>query len=219
MTSSSAKQPPRTGRRERQKARTRHSIQEQALRLFLSKGYQATTVEEIASAADVSHMTFFRYFPTKEAVVETDDYDPMLVELIRSRPAGEDSLTALHRAVLQGLSTVYATDREALLTRTQLILNTPALQARMGQNLQATERLFAEVLAGRTGTGVTLEIRVLAAAAVAALTTAIRHWAADGGTADLPTLIDRAFDVLHRPHDSATLGQPAGQPGPVERAK
>ena len=86
-----------SGLRARKKAETRRSIQEHALRLFLEKGYDATTVEEIAAAAGVSHMTFFRYFPNKHAVVENDDYDPMIAELIRNRPAGEDPLTAIRR--------------------------------------------------------------------------------------------------------------------------
>ena len=75
--------------RERKKAETRARIQEEAMRLFLAQGYDATTVDQIAEAAGVSHMTFFRNFPAKEDVVATDDYDPMMAELIRARPAGE----------------------------------------------------------------------------------------------------------------------------------
>lgn len=194
MTSRS-EQPP-TGLRAQRKAQTRQAIQDHALRLFLAKGYEATTVEEIASAAGVSHMTFFRYFAGKEAVVETDDYDPMLADLIRQRPAAESPLTAVHQAVLQGLSAIYATDRDAILTRTRLILGTPALRARQWRNLDATQSLFAEAMAARLDTAVTLEIRVLAAAAVAALTTAISEWAANNGIDDLATLIDSAFHVL-----------------------
>lgn len=190
-----SEQPP-TGLRAQRKAQTRQAIQDHALRLFLAKGYEATTVEEIASAAGVSHMTFFRHFPGKEAVVETDDYDPMLADLIRQRPAEESPLTAVHQAVLQGLSTVYHTDREAILTRTRLVLGTPALRARQWRNLDATQTLFAEAMAERLNTAVTLEIRVLAAVAVAALTTAISEWAADNGADDLATLIDNAFHVL-----------------------
>ena len=75
------------GLRERKKAQTRRTIQEQALRLFTANGYDRTTVQDIAAAAGVSHMTFFRYFPTKEDVVLSDDYDPMIAALIGSRPA------------------------------------------------------------------------------------------------------------------------------------
>src|SRR5919107_864075 len=92
-----------SGLRERKKAETRRSIQEHALRLFLEKGYDATTVEEIAAAAGVSHMTFFRYFPSKPAVVENDDYDPMIAELIKGRPAGEPPLTAIARALTRAV--------------------------------------------------------------------------------------------------------------------
>jgi AcrR family transcriptional regulator len=200
---------PPGGLREQRRARTRRSIQEHALRLFLAKGYESTTVAEIAAAAGVSHMTFFRYFPTKEAVVEGDEYDPLLVELIRNRPDDEPPLTALREAIREGLGMVYAADRDALLTRTRLILQTPALRARMVHNLTATAQMFAQVLAGRydTGTGTataigtstdtTLQTRVVAAAALAALTTAITAWADNDGTDELPDLIDKAFDVLH----------------------
>ena len=75
--------------RARKKAATKHAIQEHALRLFVEKGYDATTVEEIAAAAGVSHMTFFRYFPRKEEVVEYDEYDPLLGDLVAARPADE----------------------------------------------------------------------------------------------------------------------------------
>ncbi len=78
---------PARGLRERKKAQTRQRIQEQALRLFLDKGYDATTVQEVAAAAEVSHMTLFRHFRSKEALVESDDYDPMIAKLIRARPA------------------------------------------------------------------------------------------------------------------------------------
>ncbi|MDQ2880987.1 MAG: TetR family transcriptional regulator [Actinomycetota bacterium] len=98
------------------KAETRRRIQQHALRLFLSKGYESTTVGEIAAAAGVSHMTFFRYFPTKEAAVESDDYDPLIAELISRRPPEEEPLIALHRALSEGLARIYDTDQNVLLT-------------------------------------------------------------------------------------------------------
>ena len=74
-----AAEAPKQGLRELKKARTRAEIQRQALLLFQQQGYAATTVEQIAAAAEVSQSTFFRYFPSKEHVVLYDDYDPILI--------------------------------------------------------------------------------------------------------------------------------------------
>ncbi|MCA1672770.1 MAG: TetR family transcriptional regulator, partial [Actinobacteria bacterium] len=134
------------------------------------------------------------------AVVESDDYDPLLAELIATRPADEEPLTAIHRAVRQGLQAVLPDDRDAILVRTRLVLHTPALRARNWQNQDTTRDLFATALARRDGaTEPSLRIRVLAATALAALTTAITTWAeADGGT-DLVALVDEAFSALGVP--------------------
>ncbi|MFE3579646.1 TetR/AcrR family transcriptional regulator [Streptomyces vinaceus] len=185
-----------TGLRERKKAQTRRTIQEVALRLFLENGYDATTVEQIAAGAGVSHMTFFRHFPTKEAVVESDDYDPMIARLIESRPRHEDCLTALHRALGEGLRTVYAADRDALLVRTRLILTTPALRARVWENQHTTQQLFTEALSDRSRGKSELAVRVLSGAALAAVTTALTLWVEGDGDRDLPDLVDEAFAAL-----------------------
>ncbi|WP_158850090.1 acyl-CoA-like ligand-binding transcription factor [Saccharothrix deserti] len=187
---------PAGGLREQRKARTRRAIQEHALRLFLTKGYDETTVEEIAAAAGVSHMTFFRYFPTKEAVVENDDYDPLIAELVRNRPAGESPLTALHAALRTGLDAVLATDRDAVYTRTRLVVTNPALRARQWRNTATTQSLLAQALADREQRPVDLRLRVIAAAATAALITALTTWVDGEGTEDLRTLVDQAFAAL-----------------------
>src|SRR6201999_4460966 len=88
------------GLRERKKARTRAAIRQEALRLFREQGYHATTVEQIAAAAEVSPSTFFRYFPTKEDVVLQDDMEPLLIEALEQQPL-EMGIVAAVRAALR----------------------------------------------------------------------------------------------------------------------
>lgn len=90
------------GRRERHKAATRAALQDAALRLFEQNGYAETTVRDIATAAGVTERTFFRYFPSKEDLVEGEMLDliPVLQEYVRNRPADEDPLTAVLQATI-----------------------------------------------------------------------------------------------------------------------
>lgn len=183
--------------RERKKAETRLRLQEQALRLFVERGYEATTVEQIAAAAGVSHMTFFRYFPTKEDAVLSDSYDPMLVAAIQNRPRTEDPVTRIQTALREGLGAIYPEIRDALLVRTRLALRTPALRARLWENQFATRDLLAGALEDGEPTFVT---RILASVCLATLTTALEEWVATDGAAELPDLIDDAFQVLSKEH-------------------
>ncbi len=82
----SAPADPPAGLRERKKIKLRRAIQAEALRLFQAQGYEQTTVEQIADAAETSTTTFYRYFPTKEDVVLDDDYDPIVEATIASQP-------------------------------------------------------------------------------------------------------------------------------------
>ncbi len=104
--------------RERKKNRTRALIQEEALRLFLEKGFEATTVEEIAEAAEISPGTFFNYFPTKEDVVFQDDLDPVLLEAISVEPVGLGPVAALREALHKVFSRL--TPEQAIIFRRRL---------------------------------------------------------------------------------------------------
>ena len=182
--------------RTRKKAATRQSIQEHALRLFVEKGYDATTVEEIAAASGVSHMTFFRYFPRKEEVVEYDEYDPMIEQLIAEQPPELPPITAIHHALRAGLENVLATDHDALLIRTRLILDNPALRARNVIAQDETRELFARALARRAGLSEPdLSCVVQASAALAAVAPALTAWAHDEDR-DLIALVDAAFAAV-----------------------
>src|SRR5665647_3386275 len=80
--------------------RTRARLQACALELFTAQGYDATTVEQIATAAGVSHMTFFRHFPTKESVLLEDPYDPLIGEAVRTQPTDLPPLERVRRGLL-----------------------------------------------------------------------------------------------------------------------
>jgi AcrR family transcriptional regulator len=138
-------------------------------------------------------MTFFRYFPTKEDVVLSDSYDPLLVAAIQARPRTEDPVTRIRTAVREGLGAIYAAVRDALLVRVRLSLGTPALRARLWENQYATRDLLAGALEDG---GPSFATRILASACLATLTTALEEWVATDGVAELPALIDEAFQAL-----------------------
>jgi AcrR family transcriptional regulator len=144
-------EPRHLGLRERKKLRTRAAIQAQALRLFRDQGYDATTVAEIAEAADVSSTTFFRYFPTKEAVVVYDAVDPYLIEAFRAQPADLSPLAALRNATHAIFGALSADELAGELERARLVIAVPALRAAMLDDVLRTSRVFAELLAERVG--------------------------------------------------------------------
>src|SRR4030095_709181 len=125
---SSTQDNPSGSLRARKKERTRRVIQAEALRLFTEKGFEATTIEEIAAAADVAPRTFFRYFPTKEEVVFWSEYQPMLVSSVAARPDGESAPEALRHGIVDGLAAFYDEDRDRLLERLMLAFRTPPLR-------------------------------------------------------------------------------------------
>lgn len=183
--------------REQKRERTRNALREAAFRLFAEHGYEDTTVARIAAEAGVSHMTFFRYFPTKEDVVLRDDYDPLLEELIRAQPPDKPALRRVRDAVMSAVPAVYARERDALLLRSRLLLTTPALRSRMGESMDGSRSAFERGLSGPEPTATPpMAARVVASACTAALTTAITVWVEQDGETDLPALMDQAFDAL-----------------------
>jgi AcrR family transcriptional regulator len=86
------------GLRERKKIKTRQAIRREALRLIDDNGYAATTVEQIAEAAEVSPGTFFRYFPSKESVLLADDLDQLILDALARLPADLPPIQAFRRA-------------------------------------------------------------------------------------------------------------------------
>jgi AcrR family transcriptional regulator len=137
--------------RERKKARTRAAIREHALRLFREQGYQATTVEQIAAAAEVSPSTFFRYFPTKEDVVLRDDFDERMVEAFKRQPPSMTPLAALRAAIRDGVAAITPAEWEEFRQATALSVTVPEVRARTLDELSRTINVMADALAKRTG--------------------------------------------------------------------
>jgi AcrR family transcriptional regulator len=186
--------------RQRKKTATRDRIRACALRLFGEQGYDATTVEQIAAAAGVSHMTFFRYFPTKEDVALSDSYDPMLTGLLEQTPAAWPLTDRIRTALLQGLRHLYDADRDTLLAQNKLIVSTPALRERLWASQMDTQQLILHALgADQHGPRPSFQARVTVAACLAAASTAVLTWVENDGTPELPDLIEQAFDTLAHP--------------------
>jgi AcrR family transcriptional regulator len=189
-------EPPRS-LRERRRYRTGRTIQAQALRLFAEKGFQATTIEEIAAAAEMAPRTFFRYFPTKEEVVFWADYQPTLAKFVAARPNDEPALEALHHGIVDALAAIWDQDGERMLQRLRLAFRTPALHPRLRQQQAGWAAAVAEILADRLGERPgDLEVRIIAAAVAAAVWVAIEEWQAQDGEGELGALIDRALGTV-----------------------
>lgn len=191
------------GLRERKKIQTRQAIRRTAYRLFEDQGYDATPVDQIAEEADVSPSTVFRYFPTKEDIVLTDEYDPMIEEELRGRPPGEPPIAALREALSDSLSRIYnQVDGDETFQRIRLIREVPALRGRMSEQSADTANILMRALADRTGRPVDdLELRIVTGAALGALTEAMFFWVDHGMSGDLEdlrTLVAQALGVLER---------------------
>jgi len=188
-----------TGLRERKKARTRAAIRGHALRLFQDQGYEQTTVDQIAEAAEVSPSTFFRYFPTKEDVVLQDDYDAPLIAAFQAQPAHLPPTTALRNALHDVFASVAPEERDQELARGALIFSVPELRARMLDQFAGLIQTIADAVAQRVGRRTEeFEIRVFAGALVGIALAVVMESAADP-----------AFDYLER-FDAALAHLEAG---------
>jgi AcrR family transcriptional regulator len=188
--------PPKLGLRERKKLKTRESIQREAMRLFKRNGYEETTIEQIAAAADISPGTYFNYFPTKEDVVLYDAFDPIIGDLLSSRPPDEP-LGVSFRHVLDLISQLLERDRESVYERSKLSLEVPELRARLWEEFEKAQGFMGGLIAQRSGRSQDdFEIRVVVMALVASMMEAMREWVRLDGQTSLGSLLQRAFDVV-----------------------
>ncbi|MER7987209.1 TetR family transcriptional regulator [Streptomyces noursei] len=178
-------QTPPTGLRERKKQRTRDALIRAALELFTERGYEATTIDEIAEAVDVSQRTFFRYFANKQDVVFAvqDMVEARFLQELHARPADEPPLSALRGAVLtawddigDAIASVIPVDLHMRAFR--MIESTPALVAAHLRRSTELEEQIAQLIARREGLDVDADPRprVLVAAFSGVMRVAGKVW-------------------------------------------
>ncbi|XRQ12440.1 TetR family transcriptional regulator [Actinomadura welshii] len=201
--------PPRAlaGLRERKKQRTRTALVDAALELFLTQGYEATTIDEIVAAVEVSQRTFFRYFATKEDVVTgfLAEHDAIMKEALAERPPGERPFTALVeslRVMLRTISEGDPADGTRFRRVRKVIEGTPSLMAaQMARHSASAETLAAEI-ARREGVDLAgdLRPRIVVAFFLASVKVAFedcaRHDIWDAGT--VASRVDEAVATVAR---------------------
>ena len=188
------------GLRERKKARTRASLRQHALRLFGEQGYHATTVEQIAAAAEVSPSTFFRYFPTKEDLVLQDDMDTRMVEALERQPAGLGPVAAARAPSREVFASYTEADLDLIQQNMALTLSVPEVRARALDEFARTIAVMSEALAKRSGRPADdLTVRTIAGAIIGVIMSITMPW---DGWSDRQTMeetfgrIDTALGLL-----------------------
>jgi AcrR family transcriptional regulator len=187
------------GLRERKKARTRASIREHALRLFREQGYQATTVEQIAAAAEVSPSTFFRYFPTKEDVILQDDMDVHMLEAFSRQPSNLSPIAAIRAATREMFASFTPEEMAMFRETTEWTLGVPEVRARAIDEFARTIEVIAVAIGKRAGRPPDdLAVRTLAGAVVGVIMSVTVPWGEWAGPAieDVFDRIDGALALL-----------------------
>jgi len=167
-----------SGLRGRKRAETYARIQAEAMRLFFERGFDATTLDDIAGAADVSRRTLFHYFASKEEIVFSTkaDFPNLVAEAIGRRPVDEPLLDMVENALIDMATRLQSGNARNL---ARLIRDTPALSAGDQAKYEKVERVLAMALAQRKGLPETdIACRVTAATAIGILKLATEAWLA-----------------------------------------
>ena len=183
--------------RQRKKEQTRSAIADAALDLFETRGFDETTVDDIAAAANVSPRTFFRYFASKDEAVfdRADEAREAFRTLLAARPADEPMLVSL-REIGQALLTDEFVDGRRLRRVLGLVARERALRGRSDALLDGIEAELTVWAAERLGVGTTdLRPRLVAATVLTARRVATETWLESPGD-DLADHITRAIDLL-----------------------
>ncbi|MDA0565707.1 TetR family transcriptional regulator [Streptomonospora sp. S1-112] len=194
MTPSSEHPAPAPGLRERKKAKTRTEIQRQALRLFREQGYHATTVEQIAEAAEVAPSTVFRYFATKEELAALDDHytlRPLIERAFARQPAHLSAVEALRGTLREVFAELPPDERAGRRDRDAGLVLVPELWSANAGLLATGLEVLAGLVAERTGrTREDPAIRALTGAVLGIAVTVFLRWAREPGRDPVADLDD-----------------------------
>jgi AcrR family transcriptional regulator len=183
---------PATGLRNRKKFQTRDAIRREAMRLIDANGYANTTIEQIAAAADVAPSTLFRYFPTKESVLMTNDLDKVTVDLLAAQPADMEPFKAFRHSLETTWATASADEWEFERSRVRIVMSVPELKAAQLDEYNRTVGKLVEAEAKRTGRDADdLQIRVFMGALAGALFAAL-----EGDPAGIMERTHRTLDFV-----------------------
>jgi AcrR family transcriptional regulator len=201
-----------TGGWERRKAQTRIALAEAAVRLFQERGYEATTVEDIARAAHSSQRTFFRYFGTKEDVLFLNmaEIQESFRQFLSERIPGLSCWDQIHLGINMAIRQVVEPSPEVREYSIRSWLSEPAVSGRFHELVGQMERNMALALAAERGVDADhdLHVQLTARAATAIYTTAFHLHVHTGR--DLCGLVDEGFAITDRSFSAAPPADRAG---------
>jgi AcrR family transcriptional regulator len=198
--------------RERKKLRNRRALAEAALRLFAANGFDATTLEELADAADVSKSTFSRIFPAKEAAgieAEAELWSAFLASL-DGRELSGPLFGELHATLAEAVTGLDPDWDQRYLDTRRMVANEPALlryveHYRAGVKDDLVAHLAAKLNLERDD----LRLRVLAELTLLAWSVSGRHWVRNGGRGGRPALLSRLDGAIEAIPASLGMSAPA----------
>lgn len=202
-----------TGLRQRKKERRRKAIIEAAWGLFREKGYDATTIDEIADRAEISRRTFFRYFPCKEDVVFHQRAERLALLKALLERAGK-GFEAVANACL-GIAQNYSDNQDEIIELFTLVESSAALTLWKSEIEQEWAKAMAETLIKSDPTMDQRRCRILAGSVIGAVHATLDEWLADKGKTDLVQMalesldIFSDFDPSFKTEKGVTKGPPA----------
>ena len=209
-----------------QRLKMRRELAAAAMELFATKGYEATTVDEIAARAGVARRTFFRHFRSKEEAIFPDHDDTLIraEAVLNAAPAHEHPLDTVCRGIKEVMK-MYAAQPEISVSRYKLTREVPTLREAEIASVARYERLFTRYLLGHfdehahddDANDDPLLAEVAASAVVTAHNHVLRRWLRAGGQGDVEAQLDHAFSIVRKTfgtgigagRDAAPLPAPA----------